>query len=749
MQLRRLIAPSLVLLSLASAGCRETVMLPDAGVDAPASDVGGTDTGRPTDTGPGDTGPDDAGPGDVGPSDSPVLVTLTVALAGDGFGSVSSTPAGIDCGATCELTVPSGTSVTLAVLSGPSSTFQGWSGGCTGSGACALALTADTAVTATFALDHNLGVTLAGSGGGVVSSAPAGIDCGADCIETYPGGTMVTLVATPDATSTFTGWSGDCAGTGSCAVTMDAARNVTANFALRTFDLSVALTGPGMVTSSPTGISCGTTCTAPFVVGSMVTLTAIPNVGARFAGWSGGGCTGTGVCTVTVAAATTVSANFISIYDLTVTRAGTGRGTVTSAPTGINCGADCTEMYDAGTMVTLTAVPDPSSTFTGWSGGGCTGTGTCMVTLAAATTVTGTFTLRTYTLTVARAGAGTGTVTSTPIGINCGADCTEIYTFGTVVTLIAAPAGASTFAGWSGGGCSGTGACVVTLTADTTVTATFATPTYTTTSSWACASGVSCQDVYDITFAAGADVTIAVTGITGASVLRLGAFGPGTALSGANLLTGPSSDRMCRAQNVSDTVTFRALTAGVYRIAVGRDWGSSAGASGNYTLTVTSTSPLTSPSQTVNDAPSMATGTRCGFIYTVSSAWACGAGVSCQDVFDFTTLGSTTVTTAISTVTGASVPRLALFDGAALNTTNRLNGNLADRRCVGQNASDTATSGALPTGLHRAAFGRDWGMSAGASGTYTMTITTPDVPLVIGGQTANDVASSFAATTCP
>jgi alpha-tubulin suppressor-like RCC1 family protein len=78
-----------------------------------------------------------------------------------------------------------------------------------------------------------------------------------------------------------------------------------------------------------------------------------------------------------------------------------------------------------------------------------------------------------YTLTVARSGAGGGTVTSDLAGIACGADCSESYAAGTVVTLTAAPAAGSLFAGWSGGGCSGTGGCVVTLATTTSVTATF------------------------------------------------------------------------------------------------------------------------------------------------------------------------------------------------------------------------------------------------------------------------------------
>lgn len=157
---------------------------------------------------------------------------------------------------------------------------------------------------------------------------------------------------------------------------------------------------------------------------------------------------------------------------LTVTLAGVGVGAVSSDPAGIACGADCTEDFAAGTTVTLTAAAGTGSVFAGWTGGGCTGTGPCVVSLGGATTVTATF-LSEHALSVVRAGAGTGTVTSAPAGIACGLDCTEAYAYGTVVTLAAAPDPASTFDGWTGGGCTGTGGCVVTVVQATTVTATF------------------------------------------------------------------------------------------------------------------------------------------------------------------------------------------------------------------------------------------------------------------------------------
>jgi len=161
---------------------------------------------------------------------------------------------------------------------------------------------------------------------------------------------------------------------------------------------------------------------------------------------------------------------------LTVDKSGSGSGTVTSNPAGINCGSDCNETYVDGTSVILAANPAVGSTFTGWSGGGCTGTGSCTTTMDADKTVTAGFTAIPRSLTVEKSGSGSGGVTSAPAGIDCGADCTEAYDHGTSVTLTATPADGSTFTGWSGGGCTGTGTCVSILDADRMVTATFTTP---------------------------------------------------------------------------------------------------------------------------------------------------------------------------------------------------------------------------------------------------------------------------------
>lgn len=159
-----------------------------------------------------------------------------------------------------------------------------------------------------------------------------------------------------------------------------------------------------------------------------------------------------------------------------VEKEGSGSGTVTSSPAGIECGSECSAGFEEGTEVTLTATEAIGSTFTGWSGGGCSGTETCVLTLNADTTVTAAFEAEpppVFTLKVKKAGSGSGTITSSPAGIDCGGECSAELEEGAKLKLTATPASGSTFAGWTGGSCSGTGPCVVTIGADTTVTATF------------------------------------------------------------------------------------------------------------------------------------------------------------------------------------------------------------------------------------------------------------------------------------
>jgi hypothetical protein len=141
--------------------------------------------------------------------------------------------------------------------------------------------------------------------------------------------------------------------------------------------------GSGTVTSIPSGISCGTLCSANFADGQLVTLIPNPAAGSQFTGWSGA-CHGAGGCQLFLATNATVTATFTKVkHALTVQLSGNGTGTVTTRPTGLNCGPTCTTPFDHGTTVTLFPNPKPGSAFGGWSGAGCFGLATCRVTMNA------------------------------------------------------------------------------------------------------------------------------------------------------------------------------------------------------------------------------------------------------------------------------------------------------------------------------------------------------------------------------
>ena len=181
------------------------------------------------------------------------VFTLTVAKAGTGTGTITSNPAGINCGSTCSSVFATGTQVTLGIAASPGSNFTGWSGVCTGLATCIVTMDAAKSVTATFQpATVDLTVTRTGSGTGNILSAPTGVDCGVACIASFSFGSTVTLTPTPSAGSQFTAWSGACIGTGACMVTMDAAKLVTATFTLTTLAQSVST-----MVFNPTTVTCG------------------------------------------------------------------------------------------------------------------------------------------------------------------------------------------------------------------------------------------------------------------------------------------------------------------------------------------------------------------------------------------------------------------------------------------------------------------------------------------------------------
>ena len=174
-----------------------------------------------------------SGCGGGAPESAPKPTDFSLTVSSSGAGTVSSTPAGINCGTTCSASFAAGSSVTLTATPAAGDSFSGWSGACSGAGKCTVVLNADTAVGAAFSAPGTVTVSAVGPGTGTVTSTPAGINCGQSCSGTFPSGTSVTLTATAAANSSFAGWSGACTGTAACKVKVGAtAADVTATFKL-------------------------------------------------------------------------------------------------------------------------------------------------------------------------------------------------------------------------------------------------------------------------------------------------------------------------------------------------------------------------------------------------------------------------------------------------------------------------------------------------------------------------------------
>ena len=422
--------------------------------------------------------------------------SLGVSVVGNG--SVTSVPAGTDCGIDCGEVYDYGTGVALSASADTGWRFTGWSGALTGTiNPDTVTMNGDQTVTATFTIDtHSLGVSVVGNG----TVTGTGIDCGLDCGEVYDYGTGVALSASADTGWSFTGWSGALTGTiNPDTVTMNGDQTVTATFTIDTHNLGVSVVGNGSVTSVPAGIDCGIDCGEDYDYGTGVALSASADTGWSFTGWSDGLTGAVNPDTVTMNGDQTVTATFtIDTHSLGVSVV--GNGSVTSVPAGIDCG----EVYDYGTGVALSATADTGWSFTGWSGD-LTGTANPeTVTMDGDRTVTATFTIDTHILTVNV--TGNGSVSGVPAG--------NVHDYGTDVVLTATPATGWSFTGWSGDLTGTANPETVTMDGDRTVTATFTIDTHILTvnvTGNGSVGGVPTGNVHDY----GTDVVLTATPATG------------------------------------------------------------------------------------------------------------------------------------------------------------------------------------------------------------------------------------------
>ncbi|HYD40222.1 MAG TPA: glycoside hydrolase family 11 protein [Anaeromyxobacter sp.] len=320
---------------------------------------------------------------------------------------------------------------------------------------------------------YALSVTKSGTGSGTVTSNTGGINCGSTCSANISSGTAVTLTATPSSGSTFGGWSGACTGTGSCIVTMTAARSVTATFNGTT---------PPPPTGGVVSINAGGSASGSFVAdayysgGSTYSTTNAINtslISGTVPPQSVFQTERYGEFTYTITGRTAGSPQTVTLFFAESYWTAAGQRTFNVAINGqtvlsafdIFAAAGGANRAVARTFST-TANSSGQVVIAFTRGGGPDNPKLSGITVAAGG-VGPNPTM--YPLTVSR--SGNGTVSGG--GISCGTSCSASYESGTTVTLTATAAAGATFSGW-GGTCTGTSAtCIVSMTAARTVTATF------------------------------------------------------------------------------------------------------------------------------------------------------------------------------------------------------------------------------------------------------------------------------------
>jgi uncharacterized repeat protein (TIGR02543 family) len=255
-----------------------------------------------------------------------------------------------------------GSAATLTATPAAGWKFEGWSGGATGAAnPLTLIMDGDKAVTATFSrIMHQLTITTNGQGRVYPGSG------------TFAEGYSVTLTATPAQGWKFDNWSGDASGSSpSLTLTVDAAKAVVAHFSEVTHQLTTSATGQGTVAPAQ-----GT-----YAAGTSVTVTATPAAGWKFDFWSGDATGSTNPLTVVMNGDKAVVANFSRIeYRVTVIIVGDGSVSFTD------------RAYYAGESAVLTALANPGSQFSGWSGDATGSTNPLSIPMTGDKTVTATFT---------------------------------------------------------------------------------------------------------------------------------------------------------------------------------------------------------------------------------------------------------------------------------------------------------------------------------------------------------------------
>jgi len=366
----------------------------------------------------------------------PAQYTLTVTASPADKGSVTKSPN--------KATYDFNEAVTLTATPANGWVFAGWTGDLTGTtNPATVNVTKNMAITATFAQSFTITTSVNPTGGGTVTLNPNK--------ATYQPGEQVQVTATANSGFSFTNWSGSLSSTNPTeTVTVNGNLNIVANFSSAQYTFSATSSGNGSVNWTPQKPLYGN--------GEIVTVTATPEEGYFFVGWTGAVTSTNNPVDVTIDGNTSVTAHFAPIVYYTLTVNKVGNGTVTVDP----------EMaqYPTGTVITLTATPDAQQRFAGWSGGATGTVNPIQVTITSNMVITATFEPDVYPLNATV--VGQGSIAKAP-------DQPAGYFIGQQVALTAVPAPGWQFVEWSGDVTGTSATTTVTIAGATNVTATFET----------------------------------------------------------------------------------------------------------------------------------------------------------------------------------------------------------------------------------------------------------------------------------
>lgn len=559
---------------------------------------------------------------------------------------------------------------------------------------------------------NTLQVYKSGTGAGTVNSNPAGISCGtgSGCNEAYPSGTSVTLTASHSSGSTFAGWSGACSGTGSCTVNMTSNMSVTATF-------NAALPGSFVIGS---GGCFG--WPNPKIENNPNPSSGATSYSLYRRDLSGGGWQTVadhwGIYYIDVYgdpvsqygqyeyyaeahnnAGTTRSGNTPYYYagpsqcgqvlnNLNVDIA-TGSGTITGAEGAIYCPSTCYASIESPKVIQITATEANGNTFSHWTGACAGQPAACWLTMDQNRSTSAHFGTNNYTLNVTSTGPGTVTGTG---GISCNPTCQGSYPYNTTVYLSANPNTGASLSAWSGS-CSGSApTCTVTMNTSRSVGATFATNSYTLTTTVSAGSGSispisgggsSCSSSCTQTYSAGTTVILRAYPSAGYGHGNWGGTCSGSTSADCSFVMD---------QGRSVTATFNAVpfnyslsNSGTVNVTK---------ASGNAyevsTITKTLTAGATQSVDLVSVTPVP------GVSYSISNKT---CSPTCSSVITFTVTPSAPVGTHPITVTGSPLGRTTNFNlvigGAPFSVSCSV--NPASNAILGQSVTWSATaSGGVP-----------------------------------------------------